>query len=210
MTTMQTTYSATGQGRVSAGWPADNGPKDYLSRYNGNASAEIPFGIGVIFGSADQAVKTPGAVTDKIVGIAMGSMNYQPGGVTGQFTLGSTGIVALADVNVCRKGRVYLLSEENVVPGDRLHCRAVSGSGGTVLGKFRKSRVASETIDCTNQIVVLETATAGNPFAAEVDFTSQSIQGQVAELIVALTAADGSGTAATLKSTLLTQLGLLV
>jgi hypothetical protein len=200
----QTSYS-NAPTRGFAGALADNGPKDFLSRTNGNASAEIPFGIGVIFGTTDGTAKTPAAVTDKVVGVVAHSHAYQPGA-----QLGTTGVAALGDLNVLRKGRIYLVAEQDVVPGDRLFCRAVSGAGGTVLGAWRKAHVAAETIDTSTQVQVLSTAVAGSVFVAEVNFVAESIRDIVAKLSAAITAADGTGTVATFKSTILTQLALLV
>jgi len=187
-----------------AGMPADGGPKDALGRTNESAT-EIPFGCGVVFGATDATVKPPGATTDIAAGICLAQMAYQPGA-----QLGTSGVARYAEATILRAGRVLLTAEEDVVKGDRLHMRAVAGAGGSVLGAFRKTKVDGETIDVSTQVQVLTAATAGNVFVAEVDFRSISVRQMYAKLITAVTAADATGTLANFKSTLLTQLGLLV
>lgn len=200
----QTSYVASFT-KSYAGMPADGGPKDVLGRTNESAT-EIPFGCAVTFGATDATVKPPGAITQVVVGIALAQMAYQPGA-----QLGTSGIARYAEASILRKGRIVLTAEEDVVPGDRLHVRAVAGAGGTVLGAFRKTHVDSETIDVGHAVQVLTTATAGNPFVAEVDFTSISIRQLFAvKLTAAVTAADATGTLANFKTTLLAELAKLV
>jgi hypothetical protein len=206
----QTSYSNS-MARGFAGLVADDGPTDFWGRSNGNASADIPFGTAVILGATDNTVKTPGAVTDKVVGICAHSMAYQPGA-----QLGTSGVARYAAVNAMRKGRILLTAEENVVPGDRLWTRAVAGAGGAVLGAFRKSAVAGETIDTSANLLVVTTAVAGSLFVCEVDFTV-NVSAQVtaafssfrAALSAAVLAADSSGTVATFESTLITAINAI-
>ena len=205
----QTSYTDS----VAAGFEgarADAGPIDVLGRINGDSS-EIPFGRAVCFDTGDREVDLPAATSDKVVGIALASMAYQPGA-----TLGTSGIAADAQVNVLRRGRVYLTCEEDVVPGDRLHVRAVAGAGGSVLGKFRKTAVTGETINTSANVLVLETATAGNVFAADVDFgvgvaaeITAAFSTWRTALAAAVLAADSSGTVATFESTLITAINAI-
>jgi hypothetical protein len=166
----QTAYTDT-MTAAFAGMLADNGPKDVDSAVNGEASAEMPFGVCAAFDTLDNECDLPAASTDRLRGLVIASQAYDPTGTTGN--IGTSGVKADHQVSLLRKGRMWVISEQDVVPGDRLFVRYASGAGGTQLGGLRKAAVADETIDATSQGVFLSTGVAGVPVLLEVDFTNK-------------------------------------
>lgn len=120
------------------------------------SSAEMPFGVCVVFGTTEQGVKLPAAVTDNVKGIVGHSHAYDK-----TRELGDTGIKPKCQVNVVRRGQIYVTVEEAVAPGDRAYVR-YAGSGQK--GAFRKSEVSGETIDVTLECQ-FKTVTAANGLA---------------------------------------------
>lgn len=116
------------------------------------ASAEIPFGGCVVFGTTEQGVKLPAANTDKPKGIISHSHAYDK-----DTELGTTGLKPKTQVNVVRRGQVWVTVEEAVAIGDRGYVR-YAGTGQK--GAFRKSAVAGETLDVTSE-VQFKTSTSG-------------------------------------------------
>jgi hypothetical protein len=140
-----------------AGMLADAAQARVDSKANGEASAEIPFGVAVAKGATDNVVKLPAANTDKFDGVVVHDHSYVPG-TNGN--LGTTGIKSKGSINLLREGEVWVTVEEAVAPGDRGFFRYASGAGGTQKGAWRKSAVANETIDATAQTEFRSTAAA--------------------------------------------------
>lgn len=140
----------------------------------GEASAEIPFGVAVAIETSPGTDGTPGKATlvnaaaDKIAGVVLHHHAYDS-----RTELGTTGLKPKTLLSVLRKGRVWVKTETAVVDGDRAHIRYAAGAGGTQLGAFRNATVVSETIDATAQAVFRSTAAAGELAILEVDFTNK-------------------------------------
>lgn len=151
-----------------------------MSMKNVEASAAMPFGRGVIFkgsNTTDQDALVPSAETDKVCGIVAHSHAYQrsytnaAGATVGE--LSSAGLLPGAMLNVLRRGIIWVIAEDAVVPGDRLWIRCTAGGAGEVVGGCVPADEGTETIDCTNQGVFLTTASAGALAQLQVDFTSR-------------------------------------
>lgn len=137
---------------------------DIDSGIQAETSAEMPFGVCVVFGSTEQAVKLPSAITDNAKGIVAHSHAYDK-----DLELGSTGLKIKTQVNVLRRGQIMVTVEEAVAPGDRAYVR-YAGSGQA--GAFRKTAVVGETLDVTLECQ-FKTVTAANGVAiVDCDFTN--------------------------------------
>jgi hypothetical protein len=151
------------------GMPVDT-PEDVISRVQGEASLEMPFGVFtclVAGASTDKSAKLPAAVSAKLLGLVMFNNEYDPS------EIGTVGLKPKSILNIGTKGRFWVISETNVANGDRLFVRAVAGAGGTQLGAIRNAAVADETIDCTTQGVFRSTGNAGTPVILEIDMTNK-------------------------------------
>lgn len=153
---------------------ADGAAHEVLSMVSEEATAEIPFGVAVVFnqleaGDVDNGAVVPDAIDEIVAGIVVHQNVYSVGS-GGE--LGDTGLKPGATLNVLRKGRIWVKAEDAVVPGDRLFVRAVAG-GGEQEGALRMSQDDStDCIDCTNCGVFLTSADAGALSLLEVDFTN--------------------------------------
>lgn len=189
----QTTVSAGGAAIGDAGDPADAGPKDQLSGFNGEA-AQIPFGYGVAVKTlANSFYGLPTGMTNAypVGGVFLRRANYQPqitlqnGQTIGD--LGASGIVQNAPMNVGIKGRFLVPVEVAVTRGQRAWCRGVA-TGSVTQGSWRAADPgavplggsvalgASYFIDCTRAGVFRTasfTAADGTTLVAilEADFT---------------------------------------
>lgn len=170
---MQTSYAE--MAPAFAGMLADATKVKHADTFvQGEAAAEIPFGVAVAIETSPGTDGTPGKATlvnnvaDKVAGIVLHSHAYDK-----RTELGTTGLKPKTTMAVLRKGRVWVRPETAVVDGDRGYVRAVAGAGGTQLGALRNAAVGGETIDSTGQIVFRSTAAAGGLAIAEVDFTNK-------------------------------------
>jgi hypothetical protein len=165
---VQTTYETTMPTRI-AGQLADRGSADVMTMYNREASAEIPFGRAVKFGSTTDPTSAvcPTAQPDLVAGIVLHSYQYAPG-----LDLGDDGILPDRPMQVLRRGRVCVLLEDAVTVGARGWVRAVA-AGAELLGGILPADDGTDTIDCTGQIVFLEAGDPGDIVIAEVNFSAK-------------------------------------
>lgn len=170
--TAQTSYSI----RMSlpyAGVLYDGGPHDVITMVNAEASAEMAFGRAVAFkgsGTDDLAAIIPAADTARLAGIVLHSHNY-----AATVQTGTTGVKAGERLSVLRKGRVYAISEDGCVPGDRLWVRVVAGGDPEFLGGLNNADDSTDMIDATSIGVWQSTASAGGVAVLEVDFTAKPV-----------------------------------
>lgn len=165
---VQTTYATSMTARVE-GQRADRGDADVCTMYNSEASAEVPFGRAVKFGSTtdETSALLPTAETDIIAGIVMFSTEYAPG-----LDLGDDGILPDRPMQIMRKGRIIVRLEDAVTIGQRGWVRAVA-AGAELIGGILPADDGTDTIDCTNQIVFLESGATDDLVMVEVDFTNR-------------------------------------
>lgn len=154
-------------------------PHHIATARNGEASAAIPFGRGVVWDpsspATDRDVTLPATETDIVMGIAVHGQNFSKswtdgdGNVHGE--LSSTGLLPGTIFGVLRKGRILVVAEDATTAGtDRLWVRCTVGGVGEVLGGLTTADEGTETIDCTKQGVWVSTAAAGALAWLEVDF----------------------------------------
>lgn len=144
-------------------------PNEFISVCNGEASASIPFGYGVVFDPSspvsESHVTLPAAEGNKFAGIVPFRQGYQPawtdnnGVVHGD--LDSVGLRAGTWFGLLRKGRILVTAEDACTRGDRLWVRCTAGGPGEVVGGLTNADEGTETIDATGQGMWDSTAAAG-------------------------------------------------
>ena len=152
-----------------AGQLADNTlGKDCLSKINGEASAEIPFGVMVGKGSADDEVLKLAAASDKLAGVSVYGAAYArtAGGAT--LELGSTGLTPNTLMDVLNVGRIYVFPEDAVTPASEVHVRAVAG-GSEVAGAFRGTAYGTDTINVSAFCRWITSGSSSTPAVVEID-----------------------------------------
>lgn len=169
--TVQSTYTAAPAVAI-AGMLADGHPSQHQidGMRNDEASAEMAFGYAVKFNSTSdpRSAKLLTAITGEIVaGIVLFHQNYDP-----EVQLGTVGVKAGYEVNVVRKGRLWVICEDGCDIGDRLHVRAIA-TGGEIAGALRASADASDTIDSGTQAQWATQAAAGELAILDFDFTRE-------------------------------------
>lgn len=182
---MQTSISAGGQSIGVAGQIADSGPHDIVSGFNKD-TAQIPFGYGVMgkVGDDERAycLPTGPSGTMEVVGLNVFDLNHSRLGsvdaATGYAGDVASGIVAMGDMQVGRKGRYLVPVENTVQKNDRLYCRVVA-TGNLTQGSFHGTNLGGSYMrDCTAQGIFRSgtyTAADGVTKVAivEVDFTAK-------------------------------------
>lgn len=126
------------------------------SKYNGEASAKIKFGRGVKWGSATdgKSVKLPAAETDKLCGFTVRTHSIDPG-ERGELDDDDTddttgGVKSGGQLNVLRKGALWVKVRTGCAPGDKLWVRAVAGAGEW-LGAAENADDSTDMIDATDK-----------------------------------------------------------
>lgn len=157
-----------------AGMKADATADTIDSYVNAEATAEIPFGVGVIKGTADNRAVLPGAAGDSaaLVGVVVHSHSYHK-----PEQLGDTGIKPKNMMSVMSKGRIYVKVEEAVTKGDRAFMRIANGSNAahTQKGAWRKSADVVATVATAIEILGARyyTSAAADGFAIlEIDIAA--------------------------------------
>lgn len=161
----QTAYAETMAANFE-GMLADVSMKVVDSFTQGEASAEMPFGIMLAKGTGDREAILPAASNAKLIGILMHSHHYAKGD-GGE--LGTTGVKPKATLNILRKGRLVVKVETTVAKYDRAFVRYATGAGGTQLGAWRNAAVTNETIDLGTKAQFMSAASAGGLAVVEVD-----------------------------------------
>lgn len=162
------------------GMLADNGtPRDVKPMINAD-TVSIAFGRAVIYKSGGNAqdARLPSAQADKVVGIVLHSNAYSRAWTDSNGTFGDLDSVGLRPgvmMNVLRRGRIMVYSEDGVTKGDRLWVRAISAEDGTEFyGGLNNAADASKMIDCTGQGQWQQTAAAGELSILDCDFMQEA------------------------------------
>lgn len=132
----QTSYS-TYQAAAFAGMLADSGEVDVLSYVNEEASANLPFGVAVAKGTADNGFLAMVNGSSVIVGILAHTHQVDPSRVASSPT--GAGVPPKYLGNVLKRGRIIVQVEEAVTPASAVFVRHTAGAGGTQKGAFRAS-----------------------------------------------------------------------
>ncbi len=144
---------------------------------NEEASAHLPFGFLVKLGTADlggpgvNGAKLPSAKTDKLVGFVTGSTSYSRSD-----QLDGTGVLPKIPLGVTTKGSLWILPEEDMVPGDAVHGR-VTTNVAKLAGMIGKTDDGVRTIDLVPFAQVRSSGgpTSGNPIHLEFDFINAGL-----------------------------------
>lgn len=120
---------------------------------NGEASAEIPFGVCVAQGSTDKSAIKLAATSDKLVGIVMFRHGYAD-----TIELGTTGLKPGVTMEVLDEGECWVIVEEDVTPASAPLVRAVV-AGAEIAGAFRDTSDASDLIDVSHFCRFVSTST---------------------------------------------------
>ena len=99
---VQTSYAL----RMTAGFPgmlADSGFHDIRCFAQAEASAEVPFGVMVAQGSANEKAILPASLSAKMVGVVVHSHDYAK-----DLELGTTGIKPKNPLSVLNRGRIWV------------------------------------------------------------------------------------------------------
>lgn len=180
----QTTVNAAGMPAAIQGQLADSGPHDIVSAYSQEATAQIPFGVGLMKGSVAQAALLPSGVsgTMEIYGLNVYAPRMRAGAAdaAGNFVgdLGASGLLPKAPIELGRAGRFWVPVEAAVRDGDRAYCR-VTATGALNPGSWAGTNYGGSYVrDCTAQGVFRSatvTAADGSTLVAilECDFTNK-------------------------------------
>ncbi len=149
----------------------DNVVRTYLQE---EGSAAIPFGRVVKLGTADaggagtNGAKIPSAKTDKLVGFSAYAIAYNR--VT---ELSDLGILPKSHFGVVEKGEIWVMPEEDMVPGDDVHARVTANSAKEP-GMIGTTDDGAKTIDITPfcQVRSKGGPTSGRPIKLVFDFTN--------------------------------------
>lgn len=107
---MQTSINPSGQPIGIAGQLADSGDNDVMSGFSEETVNQIPFGCGVVAGTADDGVKLPSTSGDTVDGASIFDDWHMPAGLNDPSgnpsgDLGTTGIMPKGTINRLHKGR---------------------------------------------------------------------------------------------------------
>lgn len=142
-----------------AGMLADTGYSYTQSRVNGE-SINVPAGIGMKEGSTEGTALLPTALTSKLAGITVNSMQRNPGDAVSTL-VGTDAFLPGNEMNLMTEGAIFVKSEQAVVVGNDVFCRfatSVNTGSLTQKGSFRKdadgvAQVTTGTPTATNSAV---------------------------------------------------------
>lgn len=148
----------------------DTMTKDCLSVFQGEASAEIPFGVMVARGSAQGEAVKLAAQADPPIGIVVFEQSHAQG-----VELGTTGLKPGTMFSILNKGRIYVFPEEAVVPGGAVRYRAVA-AGAEVAGAFRTTQDTTDTCNISSFARWLTAGSSTSPAVLEIDMTNAALK----------------------------------
>jgi hypothetical protein len=153
----QTTYAKT-MPVAFAGMKGDAGDDQVDSFVNSEAATSIPFGVGVIKGTADNRALLPRLVGDnaKFMGVVLHHHAYAK-----PYQLDTVGITPKTMMSVISRGRVWVTVEEAVTQNDRAFMRYAAGAGGTQLGAWRKSADTATAVEILGARFITSTSGPG-------------------------------------------------
>ncbi len=137
---VQTSYP-TGFEPAVEGQQANNASQDLTVR---SAEGEIPFGRAVVRGTADRQAKLVSGSSDKFLGVSLRIVGVE-NPLGGELTKYDDKEPA----SVLRKGYVWVVTEQAVVPGDDVYYRHTA-PGSEKLGQFRKDADTSNATQLAN------------------------------------------------------------
>ena len=149
------------------GMMADGGPDRYVRSYV-NSAADMEFGYAAVQGPSDAEIRTPSGAADVFVGITVhthATERYEQGPMGGPYV----GIPSTHPANVMAKGRVIVVVENAVAPGDDVYVRFQNaGAAPEAVGRFRNDADAGDAFQVT-AARWLSSAAAGEKAILEVN-----------------------------------------
>jgi len=146
--------------------------KNTRSYVSEESSAEIPFGVMVVQGTADnQALLPHTSAADneqKLLGIVQHSHAYAK-----DQELGDDGLKPKVTMGVLTHGRILVPVEEDVAPGDAVRVRVVV-SGAEQAGAFRTAADGTDCIDISSFARWTASGTAAGVAELEIDMTNRA------------------------------------
>jgi len=154
-----------------AGVYEKNAPGTDIASYaNGEASAEIPFGVMVAHDTDPNEVDLFTDQNDVPAGIAVHSHAYAK-----DQELGDTGLKPNAIVQVLRKGRVWVTTEDLANPDAPVRYRATATGNGP--GAFRSADpTGTDTVDISSFARWRSTTAAPGLALLEIDMTMAALR----------------------------------
>lgn len=145
------------------GMVADWGPKDYS--YGRDDTNSLHFGRIVIHGATDSEVLHPAGTAGTPKGLVAHSHDMESFDATNDVPIGHI-------VNILRKGRIWVIPETDVVPGNPVYYRhANAGAAPEALGRLRDDDDGSSgDVTLLEGAVWRSTALAGTPALVEINF----------------------------------------
>lgn len=137
------TYQSTG----FPGQKADNGETDVLSYVNEEATANLPFGVAVTKGTADNGFLAMVNGSSVPIGVLSHTHSVDPGQVAA--SPAGSGVPPKYLGNVLKRGRIMVQVEEAVTPASPVFVRHTAGAGGTQKGAFRASADTASAVAWT-------------------------------------------------------------
>lgn len=172
MPQINTSYSE--MPRAFEGQLADIRENEVDSYTQGEASAEIPFGVAVAEGTAgtpasgipNECINMVDA-NSVVAGAVVHSHAYNR-----ETQLGTTGIKPDQQVSVLRRGRIYMRHEGAVSKGAAAFVRHTAGGGGSVKGVLRADADTATAVLCRGLIFAETKASLGDGLVlVDVDMT---------------------------------------
>ncbi len=161
-----------------AGLIADNSlSKDCLTGFSEEASAQIPFGVMVAQGTADDGAlllnTSAAAMASALKGISVFGHGLD---------IGTTGINPMALFSVMSRGRIYVQVEEAVAVGDPVRVRAVTGgsngygdAGAETKGAFRTGADSTDCVDISSFARWIRGADEAGFAVVEIDMVNSAL-----------------------------------
>lgn len=166
-TTVETTMPIGVAGQLADLWTEQNG--DIISVISEEASAEIPFGVAVRQGTADDGALLFTATSQVPLGVVVFAHHFAK-----PDELGDTGLKPKVVFGVLRRGRIIVFPEEAVTPASEVRIRAVA-AGAEVKGAFRATADSTDCIDITPFAKWRSSADANEPAILEIDLSNVSL-----------------------------------
>jgi len=153
----------------------DTGNKHAATRFSAESSAEIPFGVAVLRDATDKVngavlPHTSAAVSAPLfAGVVMHSHAYDK-----DIELGTTGLKPKVTFNVLERGRIWVLPEEAVAPGDSVRFRAVV-AGAEQAGAFRTTADGTDCVNISSFARWITTGNSSTPALLEFDIVNAAL-----------------------------------
>lgn len=163
---LNTSYAE--QSAAFAGMLADLTEKEASPYVQGEASAEIAFGAGVVEGTAaTEAGGFNGAIlpvdaNSVFAGVLLHAHDLDP-----RTELGTTGVKPGAAISVLKEGRVWVYTEDTIAKGATLFLRHTDNGAGKVKGQFRSDADTNKAIEVP--VVAVDGRTGAGLILVDVD-----------------------------------------